>query len=190
MWQEILRDFDRRHCHNEHDEIGWFRRQPSLRHSIDRAARAVDARERRYSHQYRIKRQSIVHARAVLLAAEAQITGALSFDDLLRLITGQLREVRGVGPLYRYDTTFRIGAYLGLLPTSVYLHAGTRAGARALGLAYGKESLEMSEIPAELRHRAPHEIEHILCIYADAFRGNEISAEGCLPTRRNRRVGC
>jgi hypothetical protein len=33
-----------------------------------------------------------------------------------------------------YDTALRIGAKLKLFPTKVYLHAGTRLGARALGL--------------------------------------------------------
>ena len=77
----------------------------------------------------------------------------------------QLRDVAGIGALYRYDTAFRIGAYRGLFPTRVYLHAGTRKGARALGLDYRKDALEMSEIPAALRTRKPYEIEDILCIY-------------------------
>jgi hypothetical protein len=187
MWQEILDDFDRRHCCNEQSEIGWFRDQPSLHHAIDRAARAIDARGRRYSHQYRIRRQSIAHACAALLAAEAQIARAASFDDLLNVITSQLHEVPGVGRLYRYDAAFRIGAHLGLFPTRVYLHAGTRVGARALSLAYEKEALEMDEVPPELRHRAPHEVEDIFCIYSDVFRGNTIVGERCLPLKETRR---
>jgi hypothetical protein len=191
MWQEILDDYDRGHRCNKQNEIGWFHDQPSLHQAIDRAARAVDARGRRYSHQYRIRRQSIVHARAALLAAEAQIARTTSFDDLLNVINGQLREVAGVGRLYRYDTAFRIGVNRGLFPTRVYLHAGTRDGARALGLAYNKEALEMNEVPLDLRHRAPHEVEDIFCIYADVFRGNTISGERCLPIKhRRRQVRC
>jgi len=91
-------------------------------------------------------------------------------------------EVPGTGPLYRYDTAFRIGAHLNLFPTLVYLHAGTRNGARALGLP-GKDALELSDIPIEIRHREPHEIEDILCIYEDAFRGGRMAGSGCLPAR-------
>src|SRR5438270_10936845 len=99
MWHEILADYDRRHCRNEESEIGWFRDQPSLLHAIDRAARAVDDRGHRYSHQYRIRRQSIAQACAALFAAEDQIAAATSFEHLLNVITIQLREVPGIGRL-------------------------------------------------------------------------------------------
>lgn len=129
--------------------------------------------EKRYGHQTRIRRQSIAHARTALLAAEDAIARAESFDALVNIFARQLRDVPGTGELYRYDTAFRIGAYLGRLPERVYLHSGTRAGARALGLPYQKDALEMSEVPAELRHRAAYEVEDILCIYKDVFRGGE-----------------
>lgn len=191
MWRQILEDYDRRHCCNEEQEIAWFQKQPSLRATIEAAARAIDGRGRRYSHQYRIRRESIRHATAALLAAKDHIARADSFDALHVLIAGQLREVAGIGELYLYDTAFRIGAYLRLLPTRVYLHAGTRDGARALGLEYRRQTLEMSEVPAELRHRQPHEVEDILCIFKDRFVSGERSTIGCSPVRcKGRRPHC
>jgi hypothetical protein len=184
MWQEILRDYDHRHCCDEEQEIAWFRDQPTLAAAIVSAARAVDRRGRRYSHQYRIRRAAIAHAVTALSATEGSIAKADSFDELLRLITRQLGALPGIGPLYRYNTAFRIGAYLGMLPTRVYLHAGTRSGARALNLDYQKEALEIDEVPVELRHRAPHEIEDILCIYKDRFQGGAVSEANCRPQRR------
>jgi hypothetical protein len=187
MWKQILYDYDQRHCCNADEQIAWFGKQPSLRAAIKCAAGAIDERGCRYSHQYRIRRDSIGRATAALVAAERAIARAASFDDLLRVMTALLRDVSGIGELYRYDTTFRIGAYLGVFPARVYLHAGTRAGARALGLAYKKEALEISEVPAALRHRAPHEIEDILCIYKDAFRDGAVSATECIPRRHSSR---
>src|SRR5258708_21074583 len=111
MWQQVLDDYDRRHSCNEENEIAWFGRQPSLRTAIERAAHAVDQSGRRYSHQRRIRRQSITQATAALLAIEAEIEHAGSFDMLLALISRQLREVAGTGKLYCYDTAFRIGAH-------------------------------------------------------------------------------
>ena len=171
MWDAIFRDYDARHCCNCEDQIGWFVSQPSLRRAVEVAARATDKRGRRYSHQFRIRREAIAHATAALVAGERQIAQAGSFDALFATVTEQLREVSGVGELYRYDTAFRIGAYLGIFPERVYLHAGTRAGARALGLDYTKMALEMSELPAALRRRKPHEVEDILCIYKERFQG-------------------
>lgn len=169
MWEAILRDYDRRHCCNCDEQVAWFQTQPSLRRALEVAARAMDKRGRRYSHQFRIRRDAIAHATAALVAGQRQIARTRSFDVLLTVVTEQLRQVAGVGELYRYDTAFRIGAYLGLFPERVYLHAGTRAGARALGLDYRKGALEMSEVPAALRKRKPHEVEDILCIYKDRF---------------------
>lgn len=191
MWKTILQDYDRRHCCDEEREIAWFREQPSLRDAIEMAGRAINDRGKRYAHQFRIRRESIAHATVALLAAEPHIARCQSFDALLALITVQLREVGGIGELYCYDTAFRIGAHLGLFPTRVHLHAGTRAGARALGLDCRNDALEMSEVPAELRHRRPHEVEDILCIYKDRFRSGTAVGAGCGPLRRRtRRPSC
>jgi ABC-type arginine/histidine transport system permease subunit len=66
-----------------------------------------------------------------------------------------------------YDTALRLGANLRLLPREVYLHAGTRRGARALGLDYRSESVSMRLLPAALRRLRPYEVEDVLCIYKD-----------------------
>jgi len=170
LWLEILEEYDRRHCKCD-DEIAWLHEQPNLRAAIDVAARAVDRQGRRHPHQFRIRRDAIVRARAALLVVERQLARAESFDEVFRIVTEQLRDVAGVGELYAYDTSFRIGAYLRLFPTRVYLHAGTRGGARALGLDCSKGFLDMNEVPAALRHRKAHEVEDILCIFKDRFSG-------------------
>lgn len=169
MWRGILEEYDGRGCCGCEDQIAWFQQQPSLRVAIETAARAIDAWGRRFSHQFRIRRVAIREATTALLAIEQQLARAQSFDDVFESVTRQLQGVAWIGELFRYDTAFRIGAYLRLFPTRVYLHAGTRLGARALGLDYKKAALEMSEVPAALRHRRPHEIEDILCIYKDRF---------------------
>jgi len=186
VWKRILQDYDRHHCCNEKEEIAWFRSQPSLRAAIECAARAVNRRGKRYSHQSRIRRESIAHALAALLAIEARLARAESFDALLKFISDQLKPVPGIGELYCYDTAFRIGARLGLLPQRVYLHSGTRIGAAKLGLPSHKSALELNELPTPLRRRAPHEIEDILCIYKDHFGDEAFADAGCAPVRRHR----
>jgi len=44
-------------------------------------------------------------------------------------------EVPGFGKLAVYDVAMRIGIWRDIWPRYVYLHAGTRKGARALGLS-------------------------------------------------------
>jgi len=47
----------------------------------------------------------------------------------------------------------------------VYLHAGTRDSARALGLHADGPTLKMSDLPPEMSGRRASYIEDILCIY-------------------------
>ncbi|HEY4641073.1 MAG TPA: hypothetical protein VII75_06985 [Thermoanaerobaculia bacterium] len=182
-WQEILRDYDESHAHNEERQISWFRDQPSLRAAIEMAAHATDERGKRYDHQYRIRRAAIAAATAALLAAEPSVAAASSFDDLFNLVSVQLRGVDGIGELYCYDTALRIGAYLGKFPTRVHLHRGTRAGAMAIKPGHRGDTLEVTELPPELRSRQPLHVENILCIYKD-----RLGASTNLPARR--RTAC
>jgi hypothetical protein len=72
-----------------------------------------------------------------------------------------------VADLTIYDITHRIGAHLGLAPERVYLHRGTRVGARALGLGRGRATLELRELPPEFHRLTAAEAEDCLCIYKD-----------------------
>jgi hypothetical protein len=69
-----------------------------------------------------------------------------------------------------YDTAQRIGAYLGIKPDRIYLHAGARAGARALGLRGRAESILRQDLPREFQRLEPYEAEDCLCIYKDHLR--------------------
>jgi hypothetical protein len=101
---------------------------------------------------------------------QAKLGRAQSFAELIVCIDAAVRSLRGIGELYVYDTALRLGAHLGLLPHKVYLHAGTRRGARALGLDHRAESVSLADLPAPLRGLRPHEIEDVLCIYKEWLR--------------------
>lgn len=157
-------------------ELDWFRGQPTLREAIRLAALAVNSRGKRYAHQRRMKREVLEGARDVLLRNEKSIAGCLNFDELYALLDRVLRPIKGLGELYVYDTALRIGASLGHLPQRVYLHAGTRLGARALGLDISAGTLEISQLPAWLRALPAYEIEDVLCIFKDHLGGAEKEA--------------
>ena len=88
---------------------------------------------KRYSHQRRIKRAAIQESLAILSRLEGRIRSCADFSSLFKLVKDELADVPGIGELYVYDTALCIGAK-GVLPEKVYLHAGTRSGARNLGL--------------------------------------------------------
>jgi hypothetical protein len=105
-----------------------------------------------------------------LLAANvSRIRESTNFGVLLRVMDEVLGNVDGLGELFVYDTALRVGAHLGMLPTQVFLHAGTRAGAEALGLDCTQRFLFRSDMPEAFRALAAHEIEDVLCIYTDQF---------------------
>jgi hypothetical protein len=71
--------------------------------------------------------------------------------------------------LYIYDAAVRLGYYFKLAPEYVYLHRGTREGAKALGLDYHGKCLEKEQVPTPVRVLSPAQIESFLCIYKKAF---------------------
>jgi hypothetical protein len=101
---------------------------------------------------------------------DAHLQSARSFAELIARVDTTVRPVRGIGELYVYDTALRLGAHLRLLPDDVYLHAGTRRGAKALGLDHRSDSIPPSQLPAALHRLRPHEVEDVLCIYKDWLR--------------------
>jgi hypothetical protein len=106
-------------------------------------------------------------ARDNLLKNENVIEKCQDFDELHDLLERLLAPITGIGELYVYDTALRIGAKLDMLPTKVYLHAGTRIGAQALGFHSKTKVLEVSQLPKWLHQLEPFEIEDVLCIFKD-----------------------
>jgi hypothetical protein len=78
-----------------------------------------------------------------------------------------------------------MGAKLNLFPTWVYLHKGTREGARALGLDAHADALYMADLPRKFHALKPHEIEDVLFIFKDELA----SSRQTLP-RASRRSWC
>lgn len=146
-------------------ELNFFAQLPSLELAIESAALATDECGKRFDHQRRIKRASLRHARTAFLGALSTLRDCKSFDDLHSLVCALTANIAGLGELYRYDTCLRLGAYMGLSPTRVYLHAGTRVGAKALGFPANVPHLDSRELPAEFQVLEPYEIEDVLCIY-------------------------
>jgi hypothetical protein len=153
------------------EELADFRTLPTDEDAISRAALAQLPSGKRHPHQYRIPRATLGESRRRLLDHLPALQQAESFDELFELITVTIEPIPGIGELAVYDTALRVGARFGLEPAKVYLHAGTRTGAKALGLDLGSDSIEMGELPAELRTLTAREVEDVLCISKGEFTG-------------------
>jgi len=161
----IVRDYIHRHRPKSIRELQYFRSIRTLEEAITEAGLARRPDGKRWSHQRRIPPP--VLEKATQRLRRARLGSARSFADLIARVNAEVRSIHGIGELYVYDTALRLGGHLRLLPRDVYLHAGTRRGARALGLDHGSESVSLNRLPAALRRLRPHEVEDVLCIYEE-----------------------
>lgn len=152
------------------EELNFFRNLPSLREVIQKAGMAVNSEGKRFPHQWRFKATTLERATDKLLASSRKLIIAKDFHELLETVESVTSSISGVGELYVYDTTLRLGTYLGLYPKKVYLHRGTRDGAAMLGLDVRRLSIPISEFPAQFQALRAFEIEDILCIYKNRLR--------------------
>jgi hypothetical protein len=152
-------------------ELKFFKNMPSLGLAIHHAGLAIDSREKRFSHQCRIPLAALSAATGALQQAAGRLKTCASFHELHELLLELLGGLRGLGELYVYDTAVRLGATLGHAPAFIYLHRGTRVGARALGFSGSIKYIEPHRLPVQLRHLEPHEGEDFLCIYKLQLQG-------------------
>jgi len=152
----IVRAYLQKHAKRAVDELDWFRHQATVLDAVFLAATATDRKHKRYRHQCRIPKRALQLAKKALTQDAAALQSAADFDALYETVKRCVSSIKGIGSLYIYDTSLRIGARLQKLPERVYLHAGTRRGAKALHLDHRTESLAVSELPVALRRLAPH----------------------------------
>ena len=161
----IITDYKAKHRESAEKELRYFKIQRTLEEAVSLAALAKKPSGKRFSHQRRIPKSVLRKVEKQLLAAVPDIRRVKSFEELHRMIEAEILQIFGVGELMVYDTTLRIGAKLGLEPREVFLHSGTRIGARKLGLNGSRKSLPVKELPGPLRKLPAREIEDVLCIY-------------------------
>lgn len=162
---------------------------------IRRAAVAEGPGGHKHKHQWRIPPTVLDKFAARLVARTKDITSARTFATLLAVIKSA--RIKGVAELTIYDTAVRIGKGQGLEPDAVYLHAGTRKGAKLLGLNVNRPSIPIDDFPPDLAGLAPAEIEDLLCSNARYFGPNARpyrhltncapASKTCSPTIPNKR---
>jgi hypothetical protein len=159
----IVQTYLESRAEGEEKYLRYYAMQRTLPDAITKAALAELPSGKRFSHQRRIPRAVLERAREVLLGLNYD--GVQTFDDLFQLVAAVLRPIRGVGELMVYDTVHRLGAFFQVRPVHVYLHAGVRTGAKALGLDTRKDKLAMSELPRAFQNLLPEQVEDCLCIF-------------------------
>jgi hypothetical protein len=166
----MVREFVDAHRSGERDELTFFK-ESSLEHALEFAALAKDSRGKRFSHQRRLTRKSLQQGKQAIMRELEAFQRAESFEEILGTVRDITSQVSGLGELYAYDTALRISAKTGHEPKHVYLHAGTRVGAKRLGIPTSRDYVSMVELPEALQQLKAHEVESFLCIYKNHFGG-------------------
>lgn len=182
----IVSDFIRRYRKPAKRGLRHRAKQRTLKDAIHEAA-VSRPNGKRHAHQRRIPGHVLALAERHLQRAAGKLRNAACFRELHDAVEQEIGSIKGIGPLTVYDVSQRIGAFFGIEPDAVYLHAGTRDGARAFGLS-GKY-IARTQLPRAFLKLSPGEIEDCLCIYKDQLRGLNVSTSrsGCLPARSLRR---
>ena len=177
--QRIVDDYICNRQRSAEKELRWFAIQPDLLKTIEIAAMAKSPSGKRLSHQRRIPQSVLEESYRRLLSSQFMLKSCGSFEELHEVTARSIQSIHGIGELTVYDTALRIGAFLRLEPSKVFLHAGTRIGAHYLGLNISGKILEVSDLPPEFRILKPREIEDVLCIYKKRF--SRVPEMGKLP---------
>jgi hypothetical protein len=185
---EIVNDYIRTQRPYTSEEMRDFANELSPSKAIRRAALCERKNGKRHDHQRRIPRRLLEHVETKLQAIRGKLSKADSFDALHSVVDGEIGTIRGIGSLTVYDIAHRIGAYFGKAPERVYLHAGVRIGARALGIK--GNSFDPKILPKPFARLAPSEIEDCLCIYkTELVNGSRSSlgrSSGCAVAKPQR----
>ena len=177
---DFVRMYQRKYAPSLAAYLDYFASLKSLEDAIRYACHGKDGKM--HVHQFRVGAATLEEARKVLQRHAAKIAACKVFDDLLGLVEDRTRQIDRFGELAVYDTSLRLGAHLGLWPTVVYLHAGTRQGCNALGIGRKGGTVEMKEFPSPLQVLKPYEAEDFLCIFKDRFSEPSGKTVECLPT--------
>ncbi len=78
-----------------------------------------------------------------------------------------------------------VGAFLGLAPEAVYLHAGAKTGFERLRphVDTSKRVVDRMDLPPVLQEVRPEHVENFLCIFKDAFSNPERIPDPCIDGR-------
>lgn len=138
----------------------------SFTEAADRACRSRGRDGKMHNHQSRVKGKDrrLLFVR-IVRGIPAEHRRFTSFDDLHDTI--EELAPKGIGPVTVYDVAVRIAAWIGIEPTSLYLHAGVREGWDALSrsLSTGIHRINQEYLPEPLRGLPADEVEDLLCTY-------------------------
>ncbi|MGD1900628.1 MAG: hypothetical protein ACFB9N_00095 [Geitlerinemataceae cyanobacterium] len=147
----------------QQEDAWWGDRTLNWEAALARAWNSRFSDGKMHAHQYRVGSKKLSEGLGIALDRQKLPDSFESFRDVYDWIEHITRDVYRIGDVTAYDVARRLGAWLGLAPSRVYLHGGTRIGAKILGVYDNPAPL--SVFPHPLRALSATHIENFLCIY-------------------------
>lgn len=98
------------------------------------------------------------------------------------------KQMKGIGPLTKYDTATQLAFPMGKFPKDVHLNAGAARGAKELGVCeFVVDKQVFVNICPDFQKMSTAQIEDFLCIYYPYFVGDQ---EGILKLEKGLKNGC
>lgn len=150
----------------EREDRWWGDKTLTWEEAMTRAWKSRFENGKMHGHQRRVANK-LLEGLEVALADGIKSEHLKDFQSLYDWVKSVTNRVKGLGATTAYDVARRLGAWLKLKPSVVYLHAGTAAGARKFGVE--GDVAPLSAFPQELQSLGSTHVENFLCIYKDQF---------------------
>jgi hypothetical protein len=135
---------------------------------IKLAPKGVTSGLMKHPHQKRIPNSILNRFTLKLLRKKKEIQLVSNFKSLYLLIDHN--KISGIGDLTVYDTALRIGFYLKVYPTKLFVQAGSKIGyMRLVNVSHVSNPVDNGCIPECLRKVKKYHLENFLCIYKECF---------------------
>jgi hypothetical protein len=183
----IVEDFQWRYVDRKKTDqvIEYCREADTFTLAVQRAVESRDAMGKHHNHQSKVDITARrLFGKKIVTRTKLGMIPVDDFDDF----HDALDEIKpyGIGPVTVYDVAVRVGAYLGIEPQSVYMHAGVRQGMKSLLYAiynrdghkalrllvlsdYREPHVAVKNFPKPLNRMKADDVEDILCTYREVF---------------------
>lgn len=148
----------------EIEDRWWGDKTLTWEEAIERAWRSRLSHGKMHGHQCQVA-PKLSEGLKVALADEMPSEEFKDFQGVYDWVKSVVGRVKGLGATTAYDVARRLGSWLCLEPSVVYLHAGTAAGARKFGIE--GDVAPLSAFPKEIQSLGATHAENFLCIYKD-----------------------
>jgi hypothetical protein len=159
MVDEYLEEYG--NCYQKEDQW-WGDKTITWSEAVERAWRSRFENGKMHGHQRRVAGKLDLGLEACL----NQNQQPDNFDDFHAVyswVESITQKISGLGVTTAYDVARRLGAWLNMQPTMVYLHAGAVEGAKKLGIE--GETVSLNDFPEEIQKLEATHAENFLCIY-------------------------